>query len=136
MGGGRGSLPAQHGDGASAWVNGTSGPWTGHCLSLIQANMFSSSFLALLPALQAFKDQNYPEAVKHYTEALERGPPSVNPEAHKLFSNRAACYTKLGAWDQGLKDADKCIELKPDFPKGYSRKVGCRPLHASTVSSM
>eukprot|EP00891_Asterochloris_glomerata_P001859 jgi/Astpho2/1859/Aster-00384 len=71
---------------------------------------------------QAFKDQNYPEAVKHYTEALERGPPSVNPEAHKLFSNRAACYTKLGAWDQGLKDADKCIELKPDFPKGYSRK--------------
>ena len=85
----------------------------------------SSILLALLPALQAFKDQNYPEAVKHYTEALERGPPSVNPEAHKLFSNRAACYTKLGAWDQGLKDADKCIELKPDFPKGYSRKVGC-----------
>ena len=84
-------------------------------------------FLAWLPALQAFKDQNYPEAVKHYTEALERGPPSVNPEAHKLFSNRAACYTKLGAWDQGLKDADKCIELKPDFPKGYSRKVGCCP---------
>ena len=84
----------------------------------------SRTYMFLLPALQAFKDQNYPEAVKHYTEALERGPPSVNPEAHKLFSNRAACYTKLGAWDQGLKDADKCIELKPDFPKGYSRKVG------------
>lgn len=70
----------------------------------------------------AFKSQNYPEAIKHYTEALRRGPPGVNEEAHKLYSNRAACYTKLGAWNEGLKDADKCIELAPEFGKGYSRK--------------
>lgn len=70
----------------------------------------------------AFKQQKYPEAVKHYTEALKRGPAKVNPEAYKLFSNRAACYTKLGAWQDGIKDADECIALKPDFPKGYSRK--------------
>lgn len=61
--------------------------------------------------------------MKHYTEALARGPPKVNPDAHKLYSNRAACYTKLGAWDAGLKDADECITLKPDFAKGYVRKV-------------
>lgn len=71
---------------------------------------------------QAFKEQKYPEAVKFYTEALARGPPKVNPDAHKLHSNRAACYTKLGAWDAGLKDADECIKLKPDFTKGYVRK--------------
>jgi len=70
----------------------------------------------------AFKEQKYPEAVKHYTEALKRGPPHVNEEAYKLYSNRAACYTKLGAWNEGLKDADMCIELAPEFPKGYSRK--------------
>ena len=51
----------------------------------------------------AFKEARYPDAVKHYSEALKRGPPGVNPEAHKLFSNRAACYTKLGAWDAGIK---------------------------------
>ena len=68
---------------------------------------------------QAFKEQKYPEAVKHYSEALARGPPEVNPEAHKLFSNRAACYTKLGAWNDGLKDAEECIRLAPDFAKGY-----------------
>ena len=68
---------------------------------------------------EAFKAQNFPEAVKHYTEALKRGPPEVNEEAHKLYSNRAACYTKLGAWNEGIKDADKCIELAPDFAKGY-----------------
>jgi stress-induced-phosphoprotein 1 len=70
----------------------------------------------------AFKAQRYPEAVQHYSEALRRGPPAVNPEAHKLFSNRAACYTKLGAWAEGLKDAEECIRLAPDFSKGYSRK--------------
>ena len=71
---------------------------------------------------EAFKLQQYPEAVKHYTEALKRGPPEVNAEAYKLYSNRAACYTKLCAWYDGMKDAEKCIELKPDFGKGYLRK--------------
>jgi len=71
---------------------------------------------------EAFKANKYPEAVAHYTEALKRGPPSVNPEAHKIYSNLAACYTKLGAYPEGVKAADKCIELAPEFPKGYSRK--------------
>lgn len=38
------------------------------------------------------------------------------------YSNRAACYTKLGAMPEGLKDAEKCIELDPTFTKGYTRK--------------
>lgn len=40
----------------------------------------------------------------------------------QTYSNRAACYTKLGAMPEGLKDADKCIELDPTFVKGYTRK--------------
>lgn len=70
----------------------------------------------------AFKEQRYPEAVVAYQEALKRGPPQVNPEAYKLYSNLAACYTKLGAYPEGVKAADKCIELAPTFAKGYSRK--------------
>ena len=66
----------------------------------------------------AFKEARYPDAVKHYSEALKRGPPGVNPEAHKLFSNRAACYTKLGAWDAGLK-VGGC--LHPACPKACMR---------------
>lgn len=64
-----------------------------------------------------FKEQKYPEAVKHYTESLRRNPKDV-----KAYSNRAACYTKLGALPEGLKDAEKCIELDPTFSKGYTRK--------------
>ncbi|OAY68182.1 hsp70-Hsp90 organizing protein-like [Ananas comosus] len=64
-----------------------------------------------------FKQQKYPEAIKHYTEALKR-----NPKDPRVYSNRAACYTKLGALPEGLKDAEKCIELDPTFSKGYTRK--------------
>lgn len=41
----------------------------------------------------------------------------------QVYSNRAACYTKLGALPEGLKDANKCIELDHKFVKGYSRKA-------------
>ncbi|BBN19665.1 stress-induced-phosphoprotein 1 [Marchantia polymorpha subsp. ruderalis] len=64
-----------------------------------------------------FKKADYPVAIKHYTEALKRNPTDV-----KAFSNRAACYTKLGALPEGLKDANKCIEIDEKFVKGYSRK--------------
>ena len=40
-----------------------------------------------------------------------------------VYINRVACYTKLGALPEGLKDANKCIELDPSFTKGYSRKA-------------
>ncbi|EYU26825.1 hypothetical protein MIMGU_mgv1a003301mg [Erythranthe guttata] len=66
---------------------------------------------------QYFKEQKYPEAIKHYTEAIKR-----NPKDFKAYSNRAACYTKLGAMPEGLKDAEKCIDLDPTFTKGYIRK--------------
>ncbi|KAI7730216.1 hypothetical protein M8C21_023053, partial [Ambrosia artemisiifolia] len=66
---------------------------------------------------ECFKEQKYPEAIRHYTEALRR-----NPKDAKAYSNRAACYTKLGAMPEGLKDAEKCIEIDPKFSKGYTRK--------------
>ncbi|KAL9350119.1 hypothetical protein Peur_057374 [Populus x canadensis] len=66
---------------------------------------------------ESFKQQRYPEAVKHYSESLRR-----NPKDPKTYSNRAACYTKLGALPEGLKDAEMCIELDPTFSKGYTRK--------------
>ena len=59
----------------------------------------------------------YPEAVEQYTEALRR-----NPSDARVYSNRAACYTKLGALPDALKDADKAIDLDPSFVKGYTRK--------------
>lgn len=66
---------------------------------------------------QKFKDGDYAGAVKHYSEAVMR-----NPDDPKYYSNRAACYTKLAAFDLGLKDCEKCVEIDPKFIKGWIRK--------------
>lgn len=74
---------------------------------------------------ERFKAADYPAAVKHYTDALKRLGPNGEGR-HLIYSNRAACYTKLFSLNEALKDADLCIELAPDFVKGYSRKAAAQ----------
>lgn len=64
-----------------------------------------------------FKSDKFPEAVAAYTEAIKR-----LPTEHTAYSNRAAAFLKLGAYNDALKDAEKCLELKPDFVKAHARK--------------
>jgi len=56
-------------------------------------------------------------AVEHYTTAIAN-----DPSNHVLYSNRSGAYASLKNFDKALEDANKTIELKPDWFKGYSRK--------------
>jgi len=67
---------------------------------------------------ECFKSGDWANAVKFYTEALKR-----NPKDAKIYSNRAACYTKLNAFDLTIKDCDSSIALDPNFVKAYLRKA-------------
>ncbi|UVC49659.1 hypothetical protein MACK_003769 [Theileria orientalis] len=68
----------------------------------------------------AFKAGNFKEAADFFTKAI-----ALNPNDHVLYSNRSGAYASLSMYTEALSDANKCIELKPDWPKGYSRKGLC-----------
>lgn len=64
-----------------------------------------------------FAAKNYHEAVKHFTKAID-----LNSEDHVFYSNRSACYACLEEYDKALVDAQICVDIKPDWAKGYLRR--------------
>ncbi|CEG50332.1 stress-inducible protein [Plasmopara halstedii] len=69
---------------------------------------------------RAFAAGLYSDAVACFSEALAIAP--TDPNVHVFYSNRSAALLKLDKADKALEDADKCITIKPKWPKGYSRR--------------
>jgi stress-induced-phosphoprotein 1 len=67
---------------------------------------------------ELFKKNDYANAVAQYTEAIKR-----NEKDPRAYSNRAACYTKLMAFPEAMKDCETCISLDPTVVKYYIRKA-------------
>ena len=67
---------------------------------------------------ECIRQKNYKDAALYlYTSAL-----SKDPSSHTVFSNRSLAYSKLQQFESALQDANKCIELAPNFARGYLRK--------------
>jgi len=64
-----------------------------------------------------FQAKNFKEAIKHFSEAI-----SFDSSDHVFYSNRSACYASLEEYEKALEDGTKCVSIKPDWPKGYTRK--------------
>ncbi len=66
----------------------------------------------------AFKNKDFASAVSLYTQAL-----AETPSEHTILGNRAAAYHNMQKYQEALADAEKCIEVKPDWSKGFQRKA-------------
>eukprot|EP00029_Vermamoeba_vermiformis_P011162 TRINITY_DN6072_c0_g1_i1.p1 TRINITY_DN6072_c0_g1~~TRINITY_DN6072_c0_g1_i1.p1 ORF type:complete len:420 (-),score=78.62 TRINITY_DN6072_c0_g1_i1:124-1383(-) len=65
----------------------------------------------------AFKAQQYPQALELYSQALQ-----LDPQNYILYSNRSAVFIQLKNYELALSDADMSIKLNPTWAKGYHRK--------------
>ena len=66
---------------------------------------------------ECIRQKNYEKAASYYTAAL-----SEDPSSHAVYSNRSFALSHLRRFDAALEDANKCIELAPNFARGYLRK--------------
>ena len=67
---------------------------------------------------QAFTAGKADEAVAMFSMGLE-----LDEANHVLWSNRSGAYAKQGKYALALTDAEKVLELKPDWVRGHSRKA-------------
>lgn len=65
---------------------------------------------------QCLKNKEYDTALEKYTEAIR-----LNHSEATFFSNRAACYMHKDVPALAEKDANRAIQRKPDWAKGYMR---------------
>lgn len=66
---------------------------------------------------KCFAQQRYKEAIGFFTQAIE-----ADPDNHVLYSNRSAAYAADKEGKLALEDADKTVELKSDWAKGFLRR--------------
>ena len=68
-----------------------------------------------------FNEQNYKEANKYYTQALEFD----CKDKYKIYLNRCLSFYKQKKYDKALSDAIKATKLKPDNAKSWGRLGSC-----------
>ena len=70
-------------------------------------------------ANEAMKSERWDEAVEHYTSVL-----AAHPTDHEVLANRCLAYLNMDKGPESLQDAAMCVNLKPDWAKGFYR-LGC-----------
>lgn len=67
-----------------------------------------------------FGSQKLKDAMKLYNEAFQIEASNVD---YMTLGNRSITYLKMGQVKEALEDAEKAIEVRSDWPKGYLRKA-------------
>jgi len=76
---------------------------------------------------EAFKEQNYSEAISKWSDALEKmkgaSTGDIKDTKRVLYSNRSSAFMHTNNLSAALLDADKCIATDTSWFKGYLRRA-------------
>ena len=67
---------------------------------------------------ESFMDDEFEDAVKHYTEAL-----ALDPKNYNALVRRSQAYCKLRQFERAAMDAQKAIDVDPEKSVAYYRKA-------------
>uniref|UniRef100_UPI0037E79A2C tetratricopeptide repeat protein 31 isoform X3 n=1 Tax=Semicossyphus pulcher TaxID=241346 RepID=UPI0037E79A2C len=76
-----------------------------------------SASLTAEKGIKLVQEGQYAQAASMFTEAIK-----CDPKDNRFFGNRSYCYFCLEQYPQALVDAERSIQLAPDWPKGHFRK--------------
>jgi len=65
---------------------------------------------------EKLQQKDYTGAIAQYTKAIR-----LDPENAVYFSNRSAAFIYTKDYDEAIKDGNRAIQRRPDWPKGYMR---------------
>jgi stress-induced-phosphoprotein 1 len=60
---------------------------------------------------KAFSNNDFGAALELYSKALKI------EENNVLYSNRSACRVAMAKFSEALQDAERCLQLDPNWPK-------------------
>lgn len=65
-----------------------------------------------------FKSERFTEACSAYGEGLR-----LDPSNSVLHCNKAACWFKLGKWEQSIEDCNRALRIHPSYAKALLRRA-------------
>lgn len=74
---------------------------------------------------EAFKNENWKEAIAGYTKAIK-----IGGDKHKqlatFYKNRAAAYLKVEKYESAVNDCNRSLDIEPNDPKALFRRAQAR----------
>ncbi|MES1917565.1 MAG: hypothetical protein MHM6MM_009276, partial [Cercozoa sp. M6MM] len=67
---------------------------------------------------RAYANGDLQAALRHYTRAT-----TEEPNNARVYGNRSQVHLLLGAPHDALDDAEKCVQLEPQWPRAYFRQA-------------
>ncbi len=65
---------------------------------------------------EAFGKEAYRDAIDLFSKCID-----LDPTNHTYYSNRAAAYIRIEAWEDAIRDGRECVRIAPTWAKGYIR---------------